>query len=218
MTEKLPSQPEKSHSRTMDRLLDPKRNTMVEQELFEQIKLDYSQPHRHYHTLEHLTQVVAFLDANYDKLDKPLVATWAAIYHDSVYDPYAAPCENERASAEKAAKSLSGKMYACDIERVERFIIATADHIADPNDYDMQLFLDADLSILGSPAYEYKKYASDIRAEYRWMGDKEFGKSRYEFLIGLLRRERIFTTETAHNSLEQQARRNILAELDYLGY
>jgi len=178
MTEILPNLANLPFSPTMDRLLDPNRSTILEQQLISRLKLDYSQPHRKHHTFEHITKVIAFLDENHADLVRPNVAVWAALYHDAIYDPMAAPGENEKASAKLAVESLSGAMDTTDLERVEKYILATANHALDSNDPDIALLVDADLSILGASAKEYKQYATNIRSEYDQLGDGDYAKGR----------------------------------------
>lgn len=217
MAEKLHNGTKETHSPTMECLMDPKRSTAAERAIIDRLKVDYSQPHRHYHTLEqHITQMMAFLDANSADLKNRRVAVLATLYHDSVYNPHAAPGENEIASAKQAAKDLSGHIYSSEIDKVQQYILATIDHVADPNDPDMQLFIDADLSVLGAPADVYRRYATDIRSEYDWLSDEDYAKERSEILYNFLGRDRIFMTDTAHRTMGERANLNMIAELHRL--
>src|ERR1043165_7022793 len=76
---------------------------------FAQIVTAYSEPHRHYHTLDHIVWMLhqLFIEVKYSTpFPEPEwkmleLATW---YHDVVYDPRSE--ENESRSAEVARNSL----------------------------------------------------------------------------------------------------------------
>jgi predicted metal-dependent HD superfamily phosphohydrolase len=78
------------------------------------------------------------------------------------------------------------------------------------------LFLDLDLSILGSDEKTYKTYARQIREEYRQYSDKEYSAGRTKVLRHFVERERLFFTEHFLGKYEQKARANIAAEIDSL--
>jgi predicted metal-dependent HD superfamily phosphohydrolase len=66
----------------------------------------YGQPHRRYHTAEHLGEVFAALDAVAPT--RPPAVDLAALLHDAVYEPRAAPGASEEASAALAERLLPG--------------------------------------------------------------------------------------------------------------
>ena len=65
------------------------------------------------------------------------------------------------------------------VESVDKFIMATEHHMDNKNvSNDLALFLDFDLSILGSSIDEYDRYKDAIRQEYSHFSDEEFLKGR----------------------------------------
>src|SRR5207249_11551080 len=129
--------------------------------VFEVLARAYSAPDRHYHNLEHLTEVfrvAARLAALTDDTGPVRLAIW---FHDAVYDSRAA--DNEARSAELAVQLLGPVgVPASVLERVGRLVRATA-HMADdrpPGDRDTAVLLDADLAILGAAEDRYRRYAA----------------------------------------------------------
>ena len=57
----------------------------------------WQEPHRHYHTIDHLAAVLSIVDAQADEADDPQAVRLAAWFHDAVYDPRRT--DNEELSA-----------------------------------------------------------------------------------------------------------------------
>lgn len=168
----------------------------------------YSEPHRHYHTLEHVHELLALLgEFELDDRDSVEAAVW---FHDAIYDTWAG--DNEARSAELAATALRDMRFP-RIEAVRAMINATATHDARELTRDGRLFLDADLSILGAPPERYRAYADAIRAEYSWVPDAKFAAGRAAILRRLLERPSIYQTEAMRARFEEQARANVAREL-----
>jgi predicted metal-dependent HD superfamily phosphohydrolase len=158
----------------------------------------YAQPHRCYHDLRHLVEV---LDA-VDELGGSDDARLAAWFHDAVYLP-AAP-DNEARSADLAREAAG--------ERAAALVLATARH--EPgDDPEAAVLCDADLAVLASPRRRYDRYAADIRAEYAAIPDEAFRAGRGRMLRGFLDRPRIYTTAGARRRWEDAARANLSREL-----
>ena len=177
--------------------------------LFEDLCARYSEPHRHYHTVEHLTALFAALDP-FDLRD-PRAVHLAAWYHDAIYDTACA--DNEERSAALAREALAGLI---DSPRVEHMILATKSHTVPPADADEALFLDADFSILGAPAPRYAAYAAEVRAEYGWLPDEGWRAGRLAFLTKAAAAPRLFHTDDFELRLGAQARTNIAWEMAQL--
>lgn len=175
---------------------------------FDRLVAAYSEPHRHYHTLEHLGEMFRVV-GRLPVTDRPAVqlAVW---YHDAVYDPKATDNE-ERSSdwAERDLKAWGVPQWAA----VQGLILATKHTAAEPDTPDASAFLDADLAILGSAEVRYQRYAADIRREYDWVPDNAYRAGRRAVLEGFLTRERIYRTDTMREEGEAAARRNLTAEL-----
>jgi predicted metal-dependent HD superfamily phosphohydrolase len=181
--------------------------------LFEEIAQRYSEPHRAYHNLQHIAQVldvVDFLSRFTVDLRSVRLAAWL---HDIVYDPRGQG--NEAASA-ALARDLLARLGYTSKAAVEAMILATRDHDHEGADLDTLVLLDADLAILGSPPETYAAYAAAIRKEYFWVPDVRFYSGRTEVLEKLLARESVFALPDMRERFEAQARKNIAAELSSL--
>lgn len=166
----------------------------------------WSEPHRAYHTLEHLLLMLELLDAE-DAEPATMLAAW---YHDAVYDP--ASSSNEADSARLAEEGLSRIGLSELAPRVRDLVLMTAEHQRPDGDAQAALLLDADLAILGQPPALYLRYVEGVRAEYAHVSDDDFRTGRTAILQGLREREQLFE-HPAFSALEDRARANIQAEL-----
>lgn len=184
--------------------------------LFAGIATAYGEPHRAYHTLDHLAFLFARLDEHAAGAQDPLRLAFAGWYHDIVYDPSSQT--NEAMSAVRAADDLEALGADTDvIERVCRLIRATGGPVKGTLDKGDRLFLDADYSIVGADPEIYARYVAGVRFEYRALTDEAWRNGRGTFLKSVLARPRIFATDTFDTAYGESARRNITAELAKLG-
>lgn len=168
----------------------------------------YAEPHRKYHDLTHVRQVVRDAVAMTEGRDRAVVAL-AAWAHDVVYD--GRPGEDERASAAWARATLTAAGLAeDDVARVAGLVLATAGHTAPPGDRAAQALLDADLAILAAPPEEYERYRQSVRAEYAHVTDDQWRAGRAAVLRSLLAKDPLYPL-ARHR--EAAARRNLAAEL-----
>ncbi len=178
----------------------------------QELRRRYREPHRAYHTLRHIAEVLAAIDAlaasGEPIADLPAVRL-AAWFHDVIYEP-GSP-DNERASAEFAAATLVPLGLAAGrVETITAVVIDTADHV--PRSTDARVLVDADLAILGADPARYAEYAREVRAEYAAIPEPQWRVGRGAVLDGLLARSPLYTTATMRARLEDAARRNLLAE------
>jgi predicted metal-dependent HD superfamily phosphohydrolase len=177
----------------------------------------YSQPHRHYHTLDHIAALLALFDNHGTALadpDEAYIVTLAILFHDIVYDP--ARTDNEAASASLATERLATLgLPAETAAEVARYIHATRHgHEAEPPVTEgLALLLDLDLSILAAEPAQYRAYAEAIRREYAFVPDLLYRPGRRRVLEGFLARDRIYRTDRLAALWEQPARNNLTAEL-----
>jgi predicted metal-dependent HD superfamily phosphohydrolase len=174
----------------------------------------YAEPHRGYHDLAHLDEVLRNVDRLAEDADDVAAVRLAAWFHDAVYDPTAT--DNEDASARLAARVLTGLRVADDVaERVADLVRLTAEH--DPGaDRDGAVLCDADLAILASDGPRYTTYADGVRAEYEHLDDAAFASGRARVLRSLLDRSTLFGTDYGRTTWEAAARDNLRAELSRL--
>lgn len=183
--------------------------------VFDRVVAAYSEPHRHYHTLEHLGEM--FRVVGRLPVRDPGAVQLAVWFHDVVYDPRAA--DNEARSADAAADWLGPLGVPAEtIANVKRLIATTAHFTGDPpSDPDARALLDADLAILGASEQRYARYAADIRAEYAWVPDDAYRTGRAAVLESFLARPRLYFADILHAEGDAPARRNLRAELAALG-
>lgn len=173
----------------------------------------YSEPQRHYHTLQHLGECLALAEtfkAEAEHIDEIELALW---FHDAVYDVHAH--DNEARSAHWAVTALGAAglgEQACN--RIYNLIMATR-HSALPGTLDAALLTDIDLSILGAPEPRFAEYEQQIRDEYAWVASDVYAAKRRAVLQGFFEREPIYATPALRHRFEEQARRNLAHAIGY---
>lgn len=174
----------------------------------------YAEPHRFYHTAEHIAACLRHLDEVADLADSPTEVETALWFHDAVYATRAQ--DNERKSAEWARDFLlqagAGEPRQA---RVTGHILAT-EHKAVPADPDSALVVDIDLAILGSAPETYQVFETNIRREYAWVPRILYRRKRKEVLESFLARPSVFHTGHFRNRLETAARANLSAAISAL--
>jgi predicted metal-dependent HD superfamily phosphohydrolase len=181
--------------------------------VFDRLVDAYSEPHRHYHTLEHVGEVLRVAG----RLGASPAVRLAAWFHDAVYNPRAA--DNEGRSAELLREWLGPLgLPAALLDRAAELVRAT-DHRADttPPDGETLALLDADLAILGAAEARYRRYAADVRREYAHVPDADYRRGRAAVLSRFLARQTIFLHPLMRAEGEAAARRNMRSELADLG-
>ena len=175
----------------------------------------WSEPHRRYHTTEHLRVVLDAVDVLESHAADPDAVRLAAWFHDAVY--HGRPGDDETASAHLAAQLLPGTGVSDErVREVVRLVELTASHDADLGDANGAVLCDADLAILGSEPDEYAAYAAAVRSEYSHVPDREFTRGRAEVLRRLLALDPLYRTPTGAARWAAAAHRNLTAELDLL--
>ncbi len=177
----------------------------------------YAQIHRHYHDLRHVEECLVELDrvGGIDDREKQNLR-WAILWHDAVYEP--GHRDNERQSAKLAQSELTRcGIDRSDTDEVARLIRLTETHRADRNDRLGALMVSIDLAILGADPERYQAYAADVRLEYSHVPDKLWYSGRALVLQRMLDRDVLFPDAEFRDRLEEQARRNMTAEIASLG-
>jgi predicted metal-dependent HD superfamily phosphohydrolase len=190
------------------------RNTLPTM-LLDRLAAKYAEPHRHYHSTAHVHALLRHLERYRVLAKEPALITAAIWYHDAVYDTRRD--DNEERSAALAQSELASIAWPeSAIRRVAEMVRATRSHQADPGDSDMLLFLDLDLSILGTRPEAYADYCSAVRAEYQWVPEADYVKGRSRVLQAFLARESIYRTPELIAAWESSAQLNLRRELDAL--
>jgi predicted metal-dependent HD superfamily phosphohydrolase len=174
----------------------------------------YSEPHRHYHTLQHLAECFDHLSELKPHLAHNSEVELALWFHDAIYDTHRA--DNEALSARWAADSArSAGVSEPSVRLIVQLVMATC-HASEPKGADAETLVDADLGILGATSERFIEYESQIRQEYAWVPEPVFRARRVEILTRLLDRPHIFSTELFRNRYEARARANLLKSIHRL--
>jgi predicted metal-dependent HD superfamily phosphohydrolase len=177
----------------------------------------WSEPHRRYHTLDHLARVLDGVDEFGGHAQDLTAVRFAAWFHDAVYDSSEGNSESEELSARLARTELPPLgVPQRRVAEVARLIRLTKDHVVTAGDRDGAVLCDADLAILGRSPDEYQAYARAVRAEYARIPDELFRPGRAAILRGLLALPALFRTPLARQRYEEQARSNLAAEISAL--
>lgn len=106
----------------------------------------WAEPHRRYHTLDHLKAVLAAVEVLADAARDSTLVRYAAWFHDAVYR--GEPGADEENSAQLAELLLpSCGLSTEQVAEVARLVRVTADHSPEPGDANAEVLCDADLAI-----------------------------------------------------------------------
>lgn len=201
--------------------------------LHEQLLQAYSEPHRAYHTLQHLQECLNLFDEVRDLARHPAEIELALWFHDAVYQPRRS--DNEALSAQWALRAVAqaqsqargmgaspdtpvgmaaplARVDEAGLSRIEGLILATR-HDAQPTEPDSQLLVDIDLAILGAKPQRFDEYDAQVRQEYRWVPALLYHFRRKAVLRGFLDRQPLYATAALRDRLEDQAHANLKRRL-----
>lgn len=179
------------------------------------ILANYANPDRFYHNFKHIGLMIDGLEKHYySQKDSYSYVTLkqAILYHDVIYN--AKFNDNEELSAEVAVSELYDSYPTQFINEVSRLILVTKHHQPARSDISGQIITDLDLAGLASP--NYIRHSQQIRKEYSFATDEQWYFGRKVFLDSFLGRPNIFHTETGLLRWEDDARRNMILELNYI--
>jgi predicted metal-dependent HD superfamily phosphohydrolase len=175
-----------------------------------EVEKAYSANGRHYHNLGHLDQILGELNEYRSQFACWHAVVFATAYHDIIYNVL--KDDNEDRSAELASDRLAAITFPVeDRRRCVQMILATKGHEA--VDAEVNLFTDADLSILGSDQETYLTYTRQIRLEYSIVPDAAYISGRRKVIKRFLNMERIYKSKEFFEKYELFARRNLQNEL-----
>lgn len=169
----------------------------------------YSGADRHYHNLEHLNNFYHQL-----MLCQAQVKDWeslvvAMVYHDAIYN------STDRRDEERSAELATSRLIKIGFPQektdlVKALVLATKTH-AESSNSDINLFNDADMSILGQDRDTYMRYTRNVRLEYA--ATPNFDAGRKKVLNYFLSMKQIFKTAFFSSRYETAARANIAWEI-----
>jgi len=164
----------------------------------ESIMERWSETHRHWHTPDHLNEMLEGVKELYK--DKKVsereynILMIAAIFHDIVYDTKKK--DNEEKSVEymmsKFNKELIDTRISISDWRVDEDIIKITDVIMGTKTHDsieglLKKFNKLDTAILDSQFIDMLDWENKIYKEYKWVGWKEYKKGRTKFLLSQIK-------------------------------
>lgn len=148
----------------------------------------YSETHRMYHNLEHISRMLRQCKnhlggrtnqvLNYDLLK------YAIFFHDIIYDPKSKTNEVDSANLFKEF-SEEAKLSVELTNDVIVAIIQSANHMLGSSNPNIQMFLDLDMFILCSSESLFSSYCEKIRQEYSFVPDEIYNVKRSEFLASI---------------------------------
>ncbi len=177
--------------------------------VYDDLARRYAEPHRSYHTLEHVARCLAEWDEARGAASDPDAAELALWFHDAVYDPRAE--DNEARSADLAAAACRAAGCSGTLARRVAGHVLDTRHTALPATPDGALVADTDLAVLGRSAVEFAAYEAGIRREYAWVPDPEYRKGRAEIFRRFLDRPAVYATPHFRARYEAVARCNLEA-------
>jgi pantetheine-phosphate adenylyltransferase len=137
----------------------------------------YDEPHRFYHTLEHIEFVLKQLhDAGFLMHDEVFLA---AVFHDIVYNPQSKTNEEDSAEYFMQAAKSSG-LNTDQKEHIKQLILDTKHHQSTVP-FSKELIA-ADLAILNEPFDKLIRYEKQIFKEYQFVDYKDYKVKRIEVL------------------------------------
>lgn len=143
----------------------------------------WREPHRRYHSLSHLDDLVQQINSRADINEKEKeILLITALFHDIIYDPQRA--DNEECSA-KLLISLCGEVTD-DISEIVRCILETADH--KPSSRLSTIFSEMDMSIVKQPIAALLEWESGIAYEYSFLSPEKYCAGRIQFLKNMIER------------------------------
>lgn len=154
---------------------------------YDRVRRAYAEPHRAYHTLEHIGYCLTTFDRYWRLANDPDAVELALWLHDAAYivceRPRGLP-SNEALSAALADDLLfPARVSMAFREKVCRLIMATChDPDGELETRDEQLVADIDWSALSAPWEQYLSNRDKIRREFACYSDCEFRRGRLAWL------------------------------------
>lgn len=179
----------------------------------------WTEPHRRYHTQQHLAECLSRLQEwglALSEHDRALL-TLAIWYHDAVYNVFGK--DSEQLSAELALRDLCSCGVAAPARDAVADLVRLTEHTAElhPDNELGALMLDIDLSILGAGPARFQEYEQQIREEYQAVGQEAFNAGRRRVLEAFYAKSdpqapTLYLTKQGQ-SLLPQARANLASAL-----
>jgi predicted metal-dependent HD superfamily phosphohydrolase len=126
-------------------------------EEFDRLIGRYSEPHRAYHTIQHIEECFREFEAVRGSANSPSAVGLALFFHDAIYDTHAHDNDNEEKSAGLARQVLAAVGAEEPLQSDVRDLILATRHAAMPETNDQKVLVDIDLSILGADSERFRR-------------------------------------------------------------
>jgi len=185
--------------------------------VYAEVVARYGEPHRRYHTLDHVHDCLRRFDWISHLTPSPDAVELALWFHDVIYAQRAD--DNERRSAMLYNERAIGA--SPEFRRHVSSLILITRHVEAAHGLDRGYVVDIDLGGFGLPWEEFRRQGRLVRDECPWQTEAEHAAGLACFLRRLIARPRFFATDYFHARFEQVARANIARLFDEwreLGY
>ena len=187
-----------------------------------QVVLAMQEDHRHYHTLNHIEDILRNIPQfaetyglNDHQVAQLHILTW---YHDSVYQ-----IGSDLVNEDESARLFRAHSQACDLffdvitDAMLEFAIRDTRTHTNPSTFISAVFMDLDLAGLGYETTLYIDNSDRVKAEYiQAYTDDEWLEGRKKFLTAFLDRPCIYHTSLGEKMWGRKARKNMQEELFYV--
>ena len=142
----------------------------------------WSEPHRKYHTLSHLYDLVEQIQTNSELVERERnLLLLAAFFHDSIYDP------KRKDNEERSAQLLEYNSPKTDgIKHIAQIIRDTKDHTS--TEYLSKLFSEMDMAIVTRSLPDLLEWERGIRYEYSHYSSLVYTIGRVQFIRKMIQR------------------------------
>lgn len=183
-------------------------------ETHEELLRHYCEPHRAYHTRQHLEECLQVRRLINAACQAPAEVDLALWFHDAIYEPLRS--DNELRSAQWLDDVARNSGLGDETRRRLYDLVMVTRHDGAPASADEAVLVDTDLAILGASAERFEEYDRQVRCEYRHVPQFVYRRKRRQVLEGFLARGRIYTTAAYFDAFEQQAHANLARAIDRL--
>lgn len=192
----------------------PKRKS---EEALGQFIRSYSEPHRHYHTLQHIDECMGtcWNRRLINEAEDPVAVELALLFHDIIYDPKGKTNETQSVEIMRCILADTGALARDSYDRASACIMATV-HDGLPYTQEAKIVVDCDLWILSADEPRFDQYERQVRREYGWVPIHTFLLARMSVLEAFAARPHIYSTSIGRSLFEERARENIARSLERL--
>lgn len=167
----------------------------------------YSHSDRHYHNLDHISDMLELLDKHMGKIERPSLMELAIWFHDGIYE--IPSYFNEYQSSMWALRFMRNNGMGLDKGILVHEMIMATTHKIPCESNDSKIIADIDLSPLGASWEVFTENAWNIRKEYIKVPDSIFNPAREELHIDFLNWENLYYTDIFRLNYEHNARVNL---------